>query len=163
MLWGSNQNEMKILMNHHNKLTAPLEKRLPFTVMLCLLVLSAAADAANILQLPYLYRYEVAQDAGESAFVICDDCPVRVPLHLSFKRHVVPPLAVRVSKDISDGQALRKETVAVPGKGRCCRVSEKDKSLKRREEIILPITPPLKSDACEGGKMNEQQTEKERR
>jgi hypothetical protein len=83
------------------KLTFTLIHRLLFIIP-CLLGLSATADASDIWQLPHIYRYELARDAGASAFVICDDCTERKSLPLNFRLKMLSSLAVRAPDNITE-------------------------------------------------------------
>lgn len=96
-------------MEHFNNLTSKWGQSLLLLVISFLFKLSATADASDIWQLPYSYKYEIVKDAGESAFVVCDDCPERKRLPLSFRQKILSSLAVRTSEDILEKPALSSE------------------------------------------------------
>jgi hypothetical protein len=89
-------------MEYFNNLTSKLGIGLLLLVISFLLKLSATADASDIWQLSYIYRYELVKDAGETAFVVCDDCTERKRLPLSFRQKILSSLAVRASDNITE-------------------------------------------------------------
>jgi len=89
-------------MEDFNNLTSKLKNTLLLLVISSLLKLSATADAADMWQLPYIYRYELVKDAGGSTFVICDDCSEWKRLPLSFRQKMLSSLAVKASDNNTD-------------------------------------------------------------
>jgi hypothetical protein len=83
------------------KLTSKLRHMLLFIIP-CLLGLSATADASDIWQVSYIYRYELVKDAGGSTFVICDDCTESKRLPLSFRQKILSSLAIKASDNITE-------------------------------------------------------------
>jgi hypothetical protein len=90
------------IMEDFDNLISKLKNSLLLLVISFLLKLSATADASDIWQLPYIYRYELVKDAGENAFVVCDDCTERKGLPLSFGQKILSSLAVRASDNITE-------------------------------------------------------------
>jgi hypothetical protein len=89
-------------MEYFNNLTSKLKNSLLLLVISFLLTLSATADASDIWQLSYNYRYELVRDAGGNAFVICDDCSEWKRLPLIFRKKMLSSLAVRASDNIAE-------------------------------------------------------------
>jgi outer membrane protein OmpA-like peptidoglycan-associated protein len=100
-------------MERFKNLTYRLGKNLLLLVISFLLKLPATTDASDIWQLSYIYRYGLVKDAGENAFVVCDNCTERKRLPLSFREKILSSLAVRASEDILERPALIKETEKV--------------------------------------------------
>jgi len=97
-------------MGHFKNLTSKLRHRL-LLVIPCLLGLLATANASDILQLSYTYEYGIAKDAGENAFVICDDCPERKILPLRFRQKILSSLAVRASNNVTEEPAFANQHI----------------------------------------------------
>jgi hypothetical protein len=89
-------------MEYFNNLTSKLKNSLLLLVISFLLTLSATADASDIWQVSYIYKYELVKDAGGSAFVVCDDCSEWKRQSLNFRQKILSSLAVRASDNITE-------------------------------------------------------------
>jgi hypothetical protein len=112
---GQKSKRERKIMETFKKLTSKLIHRVLF-IILCLLGLSATADASDIWQVSYIYKYELVKDAGGSTFVICDDCTESKRLPLSFRQKILSSLTVRASDNITEKSCHCKSTHIENGK-----------------------------------------------
>ena len=105
---------------------------------LILTLFAPAVHASDVRDLPYRYVYEVANYVSDDAFVICDDCPPRQAVNVSFKQASRSLIAIKMSGPARSA-GIRPSEVMTPGTKQSEDItrSSKDQTRRAAEKITL--------------------------